>query len=140
MIRQQPRSKRTDTLFPYTTLIRSLPGQQFACLVHAEIELPLLNVLHAYRRTAQCACIGNAATHDAGAQHGGLRDRRGLLRKSLELLFQQLIVEEDLHERRGGLGLGDARKRFGLFRSEEHTSELQSLMRISYAVFCLKKQ
>src|SRR3546814_7604682 len=107
--------------------------------------------------------LGNAATHDAGAQHGGLRDRRGLLRKSLELLFQQLIVEEDLHERRGGLGLGDARKRFGLLfdrgtaaerradfhqfdcgkcrrlmrRSEEHTSELQSLLRISYAVFCL---
>src|SRR3546814_1203440 len=82
MIRRPPRSTRTDTLFPYTTLFRSLtPG--------------LADVLL-----------------DAG--------------------LQGAIVLDPLRLRRQHL--------LGLLRSEEHTSELQSLMRISYAVFCLKKK
>src|SRR3546814_3346486 len=82
MIRRPPRSTRTDTLFPYTTLFRSRPGARS-------------------RQSAQ-----GAVSYD--------RDRR----------------------RRGGRGGDDD----GAPRSEEHTSELQSLMRISYAVFCLKKK
>src|SRR3546814_11686008 len=75
MIRRPPRSTRTDTLFPYTTLFRSDPA---------------------------CQACGAAAR----AVHP-----------------------------RGGEG-----RQASIARSEEHTSELQSLMRISYAVFCLKKK
>src|SRR3546814_9488162 len=87
MIRRPPRSTRTDTLFPYTTLFRSRPGCQPDCA--AQPVQP---------------CGGRGAR--TGTGRTGRRARR----------------------------LGDDR------RSEEHTSELQSLMRISYAVFCLKKK
>src|SRR3546814_4492024 len=78
MIRRPPRSTRTDTLFPYTTLFRSGPSGGLAAAGRA-----------ACRRTRSWRC-------------GTARSARR--------------------------------------RSEEHTSELQSLMRISYAVFCLKKK
>src|SRR3546814_3803071 len=89
MIRRPPRSTRTDTLFPYTTLFRSHGGHGLARL----------------RRV------------DQGA------DDRGLLAGAVERLLD-----------RDDIGVA------GRLRSEEHTSELQSLMRISYAVFCLKKK
>src|SRR3546814_5576244 len=93
MIRRPPRSTRTDTLFPYTTLFRSVP-----------VDDP--------RRQP----IG-------GDDHGRARARgRAQDRGRIQLLPR---------------GADDARR---LGRSEEHTSELQSLMRISYAVFCLKKK
>src|SRR3546814_3310401 len=86
MIRRPPRSTRTDTLFPYTTLFRS----------------------------------------------GRTEDRRALLAvadraqpRAVDALGRQVVAD---------------RVRAALARSEEHTSELQSLMRISYAVFCLKKK
>src|SRR3546814_7877053 len=96
-IRRPPRSTRTDTLFPYTTLFRSRRGREEG--------------------------------RPRGGRGPGRRRRGG-------------------HPRRRGRGqLGDGlrrpqRKLPGLRaqRSEEHTSELQSLMRISYAVFCLKKK
>src|SRR3546814_4534101 len=91
MIRRPPRSTRTDTLFPYTTLFRS----------RAEISVV---------RAPRLRC--RLRNHRAG--HG--RPVRAL---GLSLCAQ------------GGRAAG---------RSEEHTSELQSLMRISYAVFCLKKK
>src|SRR3546814_7257128 len=80
MIRRPPRSTRTDTLFPYTTLFRSRPARRRARPRHPQL-------------------------HPQG----------------------QIV---------GGLHLAQA----PTIRSEEHTSELQSLMRISYAVFCLKKK
>src|SRR3546814_9243641 len=83
MIRRPPRSTRTDTLFPYTTLFRS-----------------------------------------RGQALGGERGTDG--------------VAQSLCPRRQRQGLFAAARRRE--RSEEHTSELQSLMRISYAVFCLKKK
>src|SRR3546814_4404566 len=84
MIRRPPRSTRTDTLFPYTTLFRS-------------------------GRTRQSQGTGGPAPcARRGAGCAGMAPLR---------------VEEDASD-----------------RSEEHTSELQSLMRISYAVFCLKKK
>src|SRR3546814_14136003 len=92
MIRRPPRSTRTDTLLPYTTLFRSHTGR------------PPRRPLRP--RTALSAARPGRAVEDARlrlSHHArGWRDHR--------------------------------------YRSEEHTSELQSLMRISYAVFCLKKK
>src|SRR3546814_3458541 len=98
MIRRPPRSTRTDTLFPYTTLFRS----------------------------------GLVGPFDD--QVGGGEAR--LQVTFLDLVFRDYVVGALNHRRAGFqavLGCVDA-------RSEEHTSELQSLMRISYAVFCLKKK
>src|SRR3546814_9557594 len=103
MIRRPPRSTRTDTLFPYTTLFRSLVAEGADERVSRE-------------RFA-----------DDDDRHR--RDHRP------RLLGQHLGIEE--HPHRHGK---QHRKGIAQRRSEEHTSELQSLMRISYAVFCLKKQ
>src|SRR3546814_4151268 len=102
MIRRPPRSTRTDTLFPYTTLFRST-------IVHRREEA--LGVVPEDR--------------------GGDRSCRR------EIIFQARIVivrRERFQIRVAG------RAAAAQTRSEEHTSELQSLMRISYAVFCLKKK
>src|SRR3546814_5189409 len=92
MIRRPPRSTRTDTLFPYTTLFRSV--------------LP--------RRRSR----GRAKEL---SQHQALPPAQALAG-----------IERKHHDRARDPGTRG--------RSEEHTSELQSLMRISYAVFCLKKK
>src|SRR3546814_4228293 len=99
MMRRPPRSTRTDTLFPYTTLFRSQGG----------IDLRL-------------ADLDDVQVHVAGGQ----RLQRGA---------QLLDVGALLADHHAGTGRVDRDARL---RSEEHTSELQSLMRISYAVFCLK--
>src|SRR3546814_1763388 len=94
MIRRPPRSTRTDTLFPYTTLFRSIDFLCMSLQVAGE-ALPI-----------------DARLIGCGANFLGTKP-------ALDL--HQRIVE-------------------CFVRSEEHTSELQSLMRISYAVFCLKKK
>src|SRR3546814_2115349 len=86
MIRRPPRSTRTDTLFPYTTLFRS-----------ESVDFRVLNV-------------------GSGAAEAGFGE------------WPMRLVADHAQPLVGGR------------RSEEHTSELQSLMRISYAVFCLKKR
>src|SRR3546814_8083072 len=95
LIRRPPRSTRTDTLFPYTTLFRSiamsLPSESRP---EADVEAPPEQI------------VG----HGVGVRIG----------KALDI--GRLAIEQIVD------------------RSEEHTSELQSLMRISYAVFCLKKK
>src|SRR3546814_17668378 len=94
MIRRPPRSTRTDTLFPYTTLFRSLLDREYR--VHQRAALPAIRF--------------------------GQRDAKQARRRHLP---------------------GNVAGKFLRMRprrSEEHTSELQSLMRISYAVFCLKKK
>src|SRR3546814_5739268 len=108
MRRRPPRSTRTDTLFPYTTLFRSR-SRTTAHHVH--------RVRHRYPdRGADPAC--NTSSPDAGRSRG-----RGHRRS---------------HPDRAS---GTWKEIRGIrARSEEHTSELQSLMRISYAVFCLKKK
>src|SRR3546814_1395295 len=100
MIRRPPRSTRTDTLFPYTTLFRS----------------------EGHRRRLR---EGILKRQRAGG--GQLGDET--VRERLDDLTVIIVIVRS----RPGRG------RAGL-RSEEHTSELQSLMRISYAVFCLKKK
>src|SRR3546814_3378680 len=84
MIRRPPRSTRTDTLFPYTTLFRSTQSRSASFIASLRVRVPLF-------------------TGTTSAPRSFMRNTFG-------------------------------------FRSEEHTSELQSLMRISYAVFCLKKK
>src|SRR3546814_8072935 len=101
MIRRPPRSTRTDTLFPYTTLFRSQGGDFM---------------------TTGCAA-------SAMQFAGGLR---------LVLDRQHAQVDVAVAGHRPVDALAHAQAQQG--RSEEHTSELQSLMRISYAVFCLKKK
>src|SRR3546814_9635086 len=89
MIRRPPRSTRTDTLFPYTTLVRSIAGGGARLLWRSRADDP----------------------------GGGRLRHRGV-----------------------GRAAGANRRIFQGGRSEEHTSELQSLMRISFAVFCLKQK
>src|SRR3546814_6617920 len=121
MIRRPPRSTRTDTLFPYTTLFRSQ--------------------LYSYNRRLTAL----------GGQMLRLAERHKVPRKSfLDHYVGRELEENWLDE------VGKIDKKWAAFaeneatpvdrirveiseRSEEHTSELQSLMRISYAVFCLKK-
>src|SRR3546814_5583303 len=106
MIRRPPRSTRTDTLFPYTTLVRS-PSQR----ARGHRVVP--------RRRGPPR--QDAAVRRSRARRGhGLTGLRPVPARRLVRFLQ----------RRG----------YVVVRSEEHTSELQSLMRISYAVFCLKKK
>src|SRR3546814_1423949 len=126
MIRRHPRTTRTDTLLPYTTLFRSKTGVEAS---HDKIA-GLAADARGIRRIAP-------ALQQLGEIHIGCRNRRR---------------ERDACRRRIGLtggSLGDSGAQRSavlspqveiIIRSEEHTSELQSLMRISYAVFCLKKK
>src|SRR3546814_1828143 len=98
MIRRPPRSTRTDTLFPYTTLFRS-----------AEVAHDLA------RAVALAQSLGDE--HYSSSCLGGSASPALLPSPAGALFFGSKVM-----------------------RSEEHTSELQSLMRISYAVFCLKKK
>src|SRR3546814_3774282 len=119
MIRRPPRSKRTDTLFPYTTLFRSLaPGPCTANHEQAMSEA----ILHVLGALALELTPGSAAARDALPQREagelGAAIARDLAKFSPEAATLDLPTA-------------------GAHRSEEHTSELQSLMRISYAVFTL---
>src|SRR3546814_2769646 len=108
MRRRPPRSTRTDTLFPYTTLFRS----DFATQIY---ELALLRELVGVGREL----VENALDTS----------------EDVDPLSQIEAAEVALYRVSEGEGEGGSVK-----RSEEHTSELQSLMRISYAVFCLTKK
>src|SRR3546814_7653417 len=119
MIRRPPRSTRTDTLFPYTTLFRSTLGKLF----QFDVEPP--------RRRG-------AAIGERGAHVGKFGEHARQQAELLKLAFEQGRVRAGVLTRLG-IGAG-ARVPGRPARSEEHTSELQSLMRISYAVFCLKKK
>src|SRR3546814_5957295 len=133
MIRRPPRSTRTDTLFPYTTLFRSRE------LVEQRLD---------DRRLAGAARAGQQHVVGRLSRHELLRvlHERGFL----ALDAKQLIELHGLHEFDRSEFLlvpakGEVRAHVGSWYraarkgSEEHTSELQSLLRISYAVFCLKK-
>src|SRR3546814_3587739 len=109
MIRRQPRSTRTDTLFPYTTLFRSL----------------------------RCAEGGNDGVWVRSVRRRAAAKRGVFLHRRLVEVGQRGVAVRSL----GGNRAGEMRStRFLRNRSEEHTSELQSLMPISYAVLCLKKK
>src|SRR3546814_5687077 len=104
MIRRPPRSTRTDTLFPYTTLFRSPgPPPHFGCQ----------------------ECRADADAVRAAHRRAGDTPQPAAPRRRRQFRAPPQPTRR-LDPDRG--------------RSEEHTSELQSLMRISYAVFCLKKK
>src|SRR3546814_1613493 len=103
MIRRPPRSTRTDTLFPYTTLFRSEP---IATTVAGEEPLRAANIMQA-KTPAMASPPRNEPT-------------TAMEKRMMRCATPPVDRKAD--------------------RSEEHTSELQSLMRISYAVFCLKKK
>src|SRR3546814_12600895 len=101
-IRRPPRSTRTDTLFPYTTLFRS-----------AGIDV-----------------IGRGGEHQfAQCLRRFFQMKMRLGTELAQVMAKVAVVQSRMHEQQA----------IGPQRSEEHTSELQSLMRISYDVFCLKK-
>src|SRR3546814_10192824 len=104
MRRRPPRSTRTDTPFPYTTLFRSILWKEAGCTTELDY-------------TEQTSWL--------------------LFLKYLDGLEQDRATEAKLEGRKYAFILDEP---YRWERSEEHTSELQSLMRISYAVFCLKKK
>src|SRR3546814_5385454 len=133
MIRRPPRSTRTDTLFPYTTLFRSPDDAPRPAAFFDGFELPLperplapVALLPApYSRLPHLIVDGPGRFEGAMDQARGLEIAVNVGMKPPELPPGGFAVRRDSHH---------------VVRSEEHTSELQSLMRISYAVFCLKKQ
>src|SRR3546814_2653076 len=134
MIRRPPRSTRTDTLFPYTTLFRSSGG----CAARVRSCGHPLGVLQLPRR--RVGCDGLRAGRGQGRPALLGRSRCGEARADPAIradpepaaLGSNGALSAGLHCRLPGQALSPDP------RSEEHTSELQSLMRISYAVFCLK--
>src|SRR3546814_4669724 len=105
MIRLPPRSTRTDTLFPYTTLFRSIGADPFT--------QPSMRHRH----------------------HCDVGDCRIAMQRIFDFLRADILAPA--HD---NILFTAAHRQEIAKRSEEHTSELQSLMRISYAVFCLKKK
>src|SRR3546814_1244294 len=115
MIRRPPRSTRTDTLFPYTTLFRSGHLQPWSA-----------DRLRAGRRLRSVA-------------GGGVRLARSVLCRRRHR-HHHSGDRVSVHSRARAWAVRPGAHFIRHSRSEEHTSELQSLMRISYAVFCLKKK
>src|SRR3546814_10827023 len=108
--RRPPRSTRTDTLFPYTTLFRSV-----GLLRHPDLA-------HRLRDAHPCPCNTSPRCSFVAMSSGLSRFAAISWSSNLRGKLPRLVDH------------------FSEGRSEEHTSELQSLMRISYAVFCLKKK
>src|SRR3546814_4935813 len=117
MIRRPPRSTRTDTLFPYTTLFRSLR----TCALRVAVPLPREACAPLPPRSRQCLS-------DAPERPARFQKRRDNPHQRLHRQDSRAPIS----------AAPQAKDNEG--RSEEHTSELQSLMRISYAVFGLKKK
>src|SRR3546814_2418384 len=135
MLRRPPRSTRTDTLFPYTTPFRALVGGE------AGVRKGALDGGGAERRRGDAGELaeertdgGALGTDDDDVGHGGLRLRAGRQGPGSPDYAAGCCAAANRAPAKRGYSL-----QRGAGRSEEHTSELQSLMRISYAVFCLKK-
>src|SRR3546814_5879757 len=126
MILRPPRSTRTDTRFPYTTLFRS--PTRVVVLQRGRLELGIAEGDDIEQWVDERRCTELAE----------IRARQGFAVGQTQLLF---VADQPGGGKRGqmvvGVEQGHHRR---IVRSEEHTSELQSLMRISYAVFCLKKK
>src|SRR3546814_1003666 len=141
MIRRPPRSTRTDTLFPYTTLFRSTIANRG--------KVPRAAALAAQAAADALILVVGTDPWEDTLLPGKLFEYAGAGRPIVALANKasdsgRLIA-------RHGLGLAATDESEiaaflarlaaeGMKRSEEHTSELQSLMRSSYAVFCLKKK
>src|SRR3546814_9934878 len=114
MVRRPPRSTRTYTLFPYTTLFRSGLCQG----LHGPFDvMQFVQAEQAQAKRLEIVSLIALQRHPGGSLQAGFGEFFGGP-------YAVIVGVADHHAR----------------RSEEHTSELQSLMRISYAVFCLKKK
>src|SRR3546814_5716724 len=113
MLLRPPQSTRNDTLFPYPTLFRSFPAAR-----RRKCPAPSTSGWRSVRAELRRGITEELAAEAAPTGRRGSQVRR---------LLQERLSRELLTAR-------------PVWRSEEHTSELQSLMRISYAVFCLKKK
>src|SRR3546814_5220921 len=120
MIRRPPRSTRTDTLFPYTTLFRSTVVRQAVSVIVDQLHIQPAEQPALLELVGHLLVVGHGG--DRCGRHRYCSERRGFGHAPALDDVDAIIVAE------------------GANRSEEHTSELQSLMRISYAVFCLKKK
>src|SRR3546814_5189508 len=126
MILRPPRSTRTDTLFPYTTLFRSITAALITVAAITTAPAPLTSIATTITRTTVIAhaaiviarIVARAPVTIAGAIATTIR-AHGRTMAAMTITAVTAAT--------GATGI----------RSEEHTSELQSLMRISYAVFCL---
>src|SRR3546814_1632679 len=127
MIRRPPRSTRTDTLFPYTTLFRSGHDRRRFRGRDAGRRAARQPAPDHDRRDPACG-IGAFRIEAARADLRPARARGGAA-----------APDRDVSRQKADDAVA-ARDRPQVRRSEEHTSELQSLLRISYAVFCLKKK
>src|SRR3546814_4569770 len=152
MIRRPPSSTRTDTLVPYTTLVRSHPQKHFHSADRPGVNLA--DVVSEF--TARRALLQPLPHARDGrfimAAIARIIDELGLVDDAIDLLmlaheaeigfepdtFGADLVGRRLHQR--GDMIAELLAHIADERSEEQTSELQSLMRISYAVFCWKKQ
>src|SRR3546814_9215248 len=143
MKRQPPRFTRTDTPFPYTTLFRSLIA---IGTVGAEtLPKTQLNVigtwsnLPQYKNFEQPFWTKEIPEKSGGAVTADIKglNEMGLKGGEIGRLLKQGVI--DIGSMTLGYMAGDD-PRNEVVRSEEHTSELQSLMRISYDVFCLQKK
>src|SRR3546814_7799163 len=123
MMRRPPSFTRTDTLFPYPTLFRAT-------------GLAAGGVVALGAGAVSAAATGGASL--AGGAAAAARGGATLAGGASTAFSASAAGQSGLASTASGLG-GVARAA-GRARSEEHTSELQSLMRISYAVFCLKKK
>src|SRR3546814_7095395 len=119
MLRLPPRSTRTDTLFPYTTLFRAA----------VDMAEPAGDQDEGQHVAEQ------ADGEEAGP--GGARRRQAVTPQADQRIEQRRREDQP---RRRPRQIAELVLLAFIWRSEEHTSELQSLMRISYAVFCLKTQ
>src|SRR3546814_3175000 len=123
MVLHPPKSTRTDTLFPYTTLFRS----------HAIMDHVSLFAIAVNEENAAGGRIVTAPTNGAaGVVPAVLRYYRDFWSGADRAGMHDILLTAS--------AIGMLIKLNASIRSEEHTSELQSLMRISYAVFCLKKK
>src|SRR3546814_3902733 len=120
MIRRPPRSTRSDTLSPYTTLFRSAISRHLPCASSQPPPKPLPMRI-AFMGTPPFAVPTLAALHAAGHRIAAVYTQPPRPAQRGKKVQQSAVHD-------------------WADRSDEHTSELQSLMRISYAVFCLKKK
>src|SRR3546814_10521908 len=155
MIRRPPRSTRTDTLFPYTTLFRSFVIKE--ATGHFDLAYRV-NVMGLYGRSlAKRAIQLSPQEPGAGAivdfvrcSYLGLDNHPSIVRGAVDAITDYGSLHWSCARTRLSFALlrdleAEISQLFrarvvAFSRSEEHTSELQSLMRISYAVFCLKKK
>src|SRR3546814_5020244 len=125
MIRRPPRSTRTDTLFPYTTLFRSTIDSDVGAFTLGGDVVYTSKVFFSAFNTDVAASAPSRTRYNLSLSYES---------SVVDGLYASLVGKNITNKVVATSGFT------GTPRSEEHTSELQSLMRISYAVFCLKKK